>query len=150
MTPAEFKSARRALGLSARGMGAALGGTAGRTIRLWEAGDRKIPGPAEVAVTYMLQGVMDETLRRAIPEHLIGGDAEGRIDPEIVLRLHRPRFMAWVVERPARGLENIEVAPGEYLTVALWIDSPAGFDADDLLGRAAAALEIYTRDSEAP
>jgi len=57
MTPEQFKRARRVLGLSAKGMAEALGmgPTSGRTIRRWERGDRDIPGPAIVAVRYMLK-----------------------------------------------------------------------------------------------
>ncbi len=55
MTPQEFKDARHALGLSAEGMAQALMVSSGRTIRRWESGQRDIPGPAIVAVRYMLK-----------------------------------------------------------------------------------------------
>lgn len=55
MTPAEFKAARKALGLSANAMAEALKVSDGRTIRRWESGQRDIPGPAIVAVGYMLK-----------------------------------------------------------------------------------------------
>jgi DNA-binding transcriptional regulator YiaG len=45
MTPAQLKSARQALGLSAEGFARAVGVESGRTVRRWEAGDRDIPGP---------------------------------------------------------------------------------------------------------
>lgn len=45
MTPAELKSARHTLGLSAEGFAQAVGVESGRTVRRWEAGDRDIPGP---------------------------------------------------------------------------------------------------------
>lgn len=54
MTPANLKSARHALGLSAEGMARALQVSSGRTVRRWEAGDRDIPGPVKVALRYML------------------------------------------------------------------------------------------------
>jgi len=56
MTPAEFKAARHALGLSAEGMAKALQVASGRTVRRWEAGDRDIPGPVKIALRYMLEG----------------------------------------------------------------------------------------------
>ena len=60
MTPKDFKSARQTLGLSSKGMARALQVESGRTIRRWEAGDREIPGPAIVALTFMLRtGVLD-------------------------------------------------------------------------------------------
>lgn len=43
MTPAELKSARQALGLSAEGFGRVMH-AAGRTVRRWEAGTLDIPG----------------------------------------------------------------------------------------------------------
>ena len=45
MSPQEFRTIRRALGLSAEGCARVLGVSAGRTIRRWEAGSREIPGP---------------------------------------------------------------------------------------------------------
>lgn len=61
MTPAELKEARRKLGLSTNKLGEAMGVDA-RTIRRWEAGDRSIPGPVQVAVAYMLKfGLLKET-----------------------------------------------------------------------------------------
>jgi transcriptional regulator with XRE-family HTH domain len=42
MTPAEFRSAREALGLSAQKMGAALG-VDGRQVRRYEAGEAQVP-----------------------------------------------------------------------------------------------------------
>ena len=54
MTPAEFRAARKKLGLSAQKMAQALKMPSGRTIRRWEAGDNPVPGPVVVAVQYML------------------------------------------------------------------------------------------------
>lgn len=54
MTPAELKSARRALGLSAEGFARVVGVESGRTVRRWEAGDRDIPGPVKVLVALAL------------------------------------------------------------------------------------------------
>lgn len=48
MTPAELKSARHALGLSAEGFARAVRVQSGRTVRKWEAGQRDIPGPITV------------------------------------------------------------------------------------------------------
>ncbi len=60
MTPGQFKAARRALGLSQNAIAKALGVKSDRTIRRWEAGDRDVPGPAEVAV--------ESFLRHGLPE----------------------------------------------------------------------------------
>lgn len=56
MTPAELKSARQTLGLSARGLAQALGmsPSSGRTVRRWERGDFPVPGPIAVALTGLL------------------------------------------------------------------------------------------------
>ena len=62
MTPAQLKEARRKLGFSCSQMARALSDPDGdappvdpRTIRRWEAGDRTIPGPAVVAIGFMLR-----------------------------------------------------------------------------------------------
>lgn len=55
MTPAELKSARNALGLSAEGFARFVRVESGRTVRRWEAGDRDIPGPVAV----LIEAVMD-------------------------------------------------------------------------------------------
>lgn len=57
MTPTELREARRVLGLSTAGLAKVLklGAQGGRTVRRWESGESSIPGPAEVAVTMMMQ-----------------------------------------------------------------------------------------------
>lgn len=50
MTPAELKSARQALGLSAEGFARMVRVESGRTVRRWESGERDIPGPVIVIV----------------------------------------------------------------------------------------------------
>ena len=45
MTPADFRAARRQLGLSARDMARALGLGSGRTVRRYESGQCPVPGP---------------------------------------------------------------------------------------------------------
>ena len=54
MTPAELKSARRALGLSAEGMARVMHVASGRTVRRWESGTQDIPGPVVVLATAIL------------------------------------------------------------------------------------------------
>lgn len=58
MSPDEIRAARKALGLSTKGLAEALrlGKGGGRTVRRWEAGDTPISGPAQVAIELMLQG----------------------------------------------------------------------------------------------
>ena len=57
LTPADIKSARKRLGLSARALAEALqlGTHGGRTVRRWESGETPISGPAQVAITLMLK-----------------------------------------------------------------------------------------------
>lgn len=50
MTPADLKSKRHALGLSAEGFARLVRVQSGRTVRKWEAGERDIPGPVEVII----------------------------------------------------------------------------------------------------
>jgi DNA-binding transcriptional regulator YiaG len=54
MTPAELKSARHAIGLSAEGFARLVKVESGRTVRRWEAGERDIPGPVIVLVEAIL------------------------------------------------------------------------------------------------
>lgn len=58
MTPAEIRTARKALGLSQTGLAEALrlGPNGERTIRRWEQGDVPITGPATVAIECLLAG----------------------------------------------------------------------------------------------
>ena len=55
MTPQQFRTARLALGLSAEKMAIALGVSGGRTVRKWERGDNKIPGPVEFAMRFLVR-----------------------------------------------------------------------------------------------
>lgn len=48
MTRAEFKTIRHGLNLSTQAMARLLRVSDGRTVRRWEAGERDIPGPAQV------------------------------------------------------------------------------------------------------
>lgn len=57
MTPADFRAARKALGLTQTGMALALrlSPTNGaRSIRIWEKDGNTVPGPVQVAVELML------------------------------------------------------------------------------------------------
>lgn len=70
MTPADLTAAREALGLKASELGRALeltGRDPGRTVLLWEAGKTPIPGPARVAVRYMLAEAGVMSLRAFVP-----------------------------------------------------------------------------------
>jgi hypothetical protein len=70
MTPADLKKARKLLGLTAAGLGRRLeleGKDPGRTVRLWEGG-RPIPGPARVAIGYMLAEGVRSSLQEAVQQ----------------------------------------------------------------------------------
>ena len=65
MTPAEFKTIRHALGLSAQGLARLLQISDGRTIRRWEAGDRNSPGTVRVLMRLLRNGEVSlDALRR--------------------------------------------------------------------------------------
>ena len=58
MTPADFRNARKTLGLSQAGLAEALRlspKNGDRTIRLWETDGNTIPGPAQVAIECLLE-----------------------------------------------------------------------------------------------
>jgi DNA-binding transcriptional regulator YiaG len=58
MSPSEFKSIRHTSGLSVQGLARALRVQSGRTVRKWEAGDRDIPGPAQVVMRMLERGLV--------------------------------------------------------------------------------------------
>lgn len=149
MTPEDLKKIRHALGMTQSELGRALGlapNNAGRILRCWEAGDAAVSGPAQVALTYMIQGVLDDEAKQIIPEYVVATDALGEIGHELVIRLWRPRCLAIVTDQPFG--QSVPVDGGvEYLSVALWIDDPARFNEKEILGRMAAAFSAYTADS---
>ena len=55
MTPREIKAAREKLGLTQQALAMALQVSSGRVIRGWESGEVSIPGPAIVALRFMLR-----------------------------------------------------------------------------------------------
>jgi DNA-binding transcriptional regulator YiaG len=57
MTPTQIKQARSQLGLTQRGLETALNlkGHDGRTVRMWEAGDREISGPCSKLIEIFLE-----------------------------------------------------------------------------------------------
>lgn len=62
MTPADFRNARKALGLYQKEMAKALRlseKNGDRSIRIWETDGNTVPGPVQVAVEFML-GTHDE------------------------------------------------------------------------------------------
>lgn len=63
MSPAEVRAAREALGLTQLALAAALECTP-RSVQMWEAGDRNVPGPARVALRLMLQASQPKPQRR--------------------------------------------------------------------------------------
>ena len=65
MTPADFKKARRKLGLSAQGMADLVGVKEGRTIRRYEAGEIAISGTVEKLIGYLLR---DPAVPKAAPD----------------------------------------------------------------------------------
>ena len=65
-----FRRCREALGLSQAEIAAALNVSGGRTVRKWETGERAIPGPAWVALRYMLREHRQRELADAVEEVL--------------------------------------------------------------------------------
>lgn len=55
MTPQDFRDARIRLGLSQDEMASDLGVHDGRTVRRWEAGERRIPGEIDIVIAYWLR-----------------------------------------------------------------------------------------------
>jgi DNA-binding transcriptional regulator YiaG len=59
MTPEQFKEARRALGYSQQALADewGMGANGGRTIRRWEAGERRLSPIAAYAIKLMAEGL---------------------------------------------------------------------------------------------
>lgn len=58
MTPAEIAEVRRNTGLTQAQLAAALrlGSSGGRTVRRWESGDTKLPGPVSIIYELLRHG----------------------------------------------------------------------------------------------
>ncbi len=61
MTPTQIKQARHTLGLTQRGLEItlALKGRDGRTVRMWESGERNISGPCAKLISIFLKHGVD-------------------------------------------------------------------------------------------
>ena len=67
MQPAELKAARKRLGMTQTQLADALrlrGKDRTRSVRSWEAGERAISGPVEVAVEALLKSAAEEGAKR--------------------------------------------------------------------------------------
>lgn len=158
MSASDFvKRARKALGLTQTDLATTLGlagSDAARTVRRWEDGQSAPSGPVMVALGYLSQGAPDEHMQRLLPEVMMGSAiSTDDISHEIVIRLWRPRFVGVVVSAAQLAFDaeySWVVADVEALQIAYWIDDPTvppGWDAQQLIDRAAAACQDYTEQS---
>ena len=70
MTPKQLKAARKTLKMSAETLAQTLWIGSGRTVRRWEAGDRKIPGPVKLLIGLMKRGDVSLDRLRTIKQAL--------------------------------------------------------------------------------
>lgn len=142
----DIKKIRHQLGLSARQFADLIGYQDDRTIRRIEAGEQSLSGSAEIALSYILQGRLDDQMKQVIPEHIIGTGADG--DKEFIIRMYAPRFLG-IIGQAIDGLEHIRLVPdgSEAINIIMWIDDPRTHDTTSILKRAATDFEIYTQDS---
>lgn len=152
MRPEDLKKYRKMLGLSSRGLAERLrlGKDGGRTVRRWESDEGKlgVPGPVQTAMTYMMQGVLSDEIKKVIPEHVVSCDAVKEVECEFVVRLWFPRFLAIVTPTKTQCEYSVEIDGGlEHLSVLMWIDDPTGHDVNALLVAASSVFSIYTQDS---
>lgn len=152
MTGDEARRIRRALKLTQPQLAGILGlseANGDRTVRAWEDGQKEVTGPASVALDYLAQGALDDTMRAVIPEYVAGeGLPEG--EWELVIRLHAPRFLAAVLSAEIPPpVEWAWIEPGvERLAVLMWIDPPdLVADPQQLIQRAAALFQEYSLDA---
>jgi transcriptional regulator with XRE-family HTH domain len=142
MTPNQFKTAIKRLGLTDRALAARLGIT-DRQVRNYKTGERAIPAFVSAALSVLERG----------PEWLIGTDPEG--GREFITHTLFPRFVARIaIEKidTADTVSGITFATtgGETLCEIIWQDAPPKDRAalTALMLQAATALEIYQQDSE--
>ena len=109
MTPSQKLREVKALsGLTWPQLAEALGYNKATALADIARGQRGMSGPAETALDYLAQGILDGQMRQAIPEYVMGDNA--------VVRLWWPR--AIITAKP---------------DVMMWIDRPVGFDIDGML-----------------
>jgi len=112
MTPEQkLREVKRLSGLTWPQLAEALGYNKATALSDIARGQRGMSGPAETALDYLAQGILDDQMRqmrRVIPEYVMGDN--------IVVRLWWPR--AIITAKP---------------TVMMWIDRPVGFDVDGML-----------------
>ena len=154
MTGDEARHIRRALKLTQPEMAAELGLAADngdRTIRAWEDGSKRVAGPAAVALAYMAQGALDDVMRQVLPEYIHGEGLENPEQPEFVIRLWTPRFIAVVVSAEVKfeGMQVWIEPDVEKLCLALWIDPPSLSKRKpiELLAEAASRFQEHSLDS---
>jgi len=151
MTPADFRKARHALGLSAQAMAFALGVSDGRTIRRWESGENPIGGPVERLVERMLadRSLLDQW--EQLPEWLM---ADARDDSQFVIHSHYPRFVALIDDldsevaaqaaEDGQHLESHATKNGWLLLPWVWLDAPPDLpsEREALMDRADDAIAL--------
>ena len=154
MTPEQARLIRRQLRLTQAQLATVLGLAAengDRTVRAWEDGTKRVTGPAAVALAYMSQGALDDVMRQIVPEYV---QAEGLGDddqPELVIRLWTPRFVAAVVSAEVEfdGPQAWIEPDVEKLCLVMWIDPPglSKRDPTELLAEAASRFQEYSLDA---
>lgn len=86
LTPAEIKTLRESLGLSAQALGARLGGVADRTIRRWESG-QSTPATGDVAdELHRLDAAVERLVQQTLEQVDALAEREGAPQQVVLLR----------------------------------------------------------------
>lgn len=146
--PANIKTLRANLGMSANTFGQLLGldaskGNHGRTVRYWESGEVIPSGVAQNVMKYLSQGVnMDnEMFDKIIPKFILGSDDSNK--DELVVHLHYPRYLAQISDSVHSSL-YAKVSASEYLNLILTIDASEESKIKESLEKAADWVDKYT------
>lgn len=119
-----------------------LGYAGNRAVRAIETGEKEMSGPARMAAEYLAMGLLDEEMKKIVPEFGFMASAASPESGELLFRNYFPRFVGLVHYHEIDGLVNIEVLPDPIiLTVINWVDKPTHSDMETIMKRAAGFVE---------
>ena len=88
MTPQEFRAAREQLGLSKAALARILGVSSGRTVAMWEHGERPVTGPVALAMRQQIRIKRLEDLLRRACDQLVVSVGKGLALAEHIVEQH--------------------------------------------------------------
>jgi len=123
-----------------------LGYNKGQAVYDIARGAKGVSKPAQTAIEYLAQGLLDDKSKKIVPEYIIGQNLEGA---EYMIRLYYPRFIGLITgHKIKQAVDSIRVAQNpEWINVVMWLDQPLERLKTQVLQRAVVFTEEYTIDS---